>query len=370
MEWYIKALRHYADFSGRAHRKEFWLFMLVNMFFLLYGIISTIGSLSTIGIRWANFSSSIIIFFFTATILPSMAVAVRRLHDIGGSGWLLPVFLIAEGLAVNHYFPGMVGDPVIIGGAVVVLIGGIALLCIKGQGGENRYGPDPKMSPEVFGEQARWQSAGFTLSVASAIQLYIPFSRNPGPLLLYDNFTICLPLACLVIAGILLAIGKPTFRVNGKNRIANILLFAAFSMLIVFVAVYMWGYIVKGLSQARYFLRVEGIQAFEYWHFRPAISYVLKYILLPLAGLFTYLLLALLYASNLFFPNSNHYAKKIAGLSKLFSIIFLGCMVVSKLYEPEFVVVNGAYSRILLPIACILLSSAFLSRKAQVAANS
>ncbi|MGA5657491.1 DUF805 domain-containing protein [Rahnella contaminans] len=85
MNWYIKALKNYSTFSGRARRREYWWFTLFNglismgvtLIALLFGddgIISTLYSLFA--------------------LLPGLAVMVRRNHDTGYSGWwiLCPVF--------------------------------------------------------------------------------------------------------------------------------------------------------------------------------------------------------------------------------------------------------------------------------------
>lgn len=115
MEWYLKVLQQYADFDGRARRTEYWMFTLINVLisisfsalqFLLdlsiFGMISTIYSL--------------------AVIIPSIAVGVRRLHDIGKSGWMMLLGLI----------------PII--GAIWLIV----LFASEGNSYENVYGPDPK----------------------------------------------------------------------------------------------------------------------------------------------------------------------------------------------------------------------------------
>ena len=73
---------HYVDFAGRATRKQFWLFTLIN--FVIALIISIIGGMdNTIGSVFA-----IIYWVYAlALFLPSLAIAIRRLHDIGRSGW-------------------------------------------------------------------------------------------------------------------------------------------------------------------------------------------------------------------------------------------------------------------------------------------
>ncbi len=86
-EWYLKVLRQYTDFSGRARRREYWMFVLANFIIaFVLGIIDTI-------IGWGQILSGI---YSVALLLPSLAVAVRRLHDIGKSGWWLFLCLLLE----------------------------------------------------------------------------------------------------------------------------------------------------------------------------------------------------------------------------------------------------------------------------------
>ncbi|AVF37224.1 DUF805 domain-containing protein [Rahnella sikkimica] len=85
MNWYIKALKNYATFSGRAKRREYWWFVLFNWL-----ISMAIGLIA--GLLGDPF---IMIIIYTAFILvPSLALSVRRNHDAGYSGWwiLCPFF--------------------------------------------------------------------------------------------------------------------------------------------------------------------------------------------------------------------------------------------------------------------------------------
>lgn len=84
-DWFIKALKQYADFSGRARRKEYWFFHLCYVVFLLFAAIID-----------AVLGAGYLIVGICAVLLwlPSVAVAVRRLHDIGISGWWIFIPLI------------------------------------------------------------------------------------------------------------------------------------------------------------------------------------------------------------------------------------------------------------------------------------
>lgn len=116
MNWYLQVLKKYATFSGRARRKEYWMFALVNFLisFLLGFVFGFTSALLGLG-EWL--SNSITAIYTLAVLVPAIAVGVRRMHDIGRSGWWI-------------LFP------------VVNLV----LLCFDGQPGDNEYGPNPKVA--------------------------------------------------------------------------------------------------------------------------------------------------------------------------------------------------------------------------------
>lgn len=89
MNWYIEALKKYATFRGRASRSEYWYFFLFNFLIQLIflGLIVFLPFLSEI-----FYILSII--YTIAIILPSLSVGIRRLHDIGKSGWWYLIILI------------------------------------------------------------------------------------------------------------------------------------------------------------------------------------------------------------------------------------------------------------------------------------
>lgn len=110
--------KKYADFSGRARRSEYWYFQLFNILFLMGVSLLT----SLLGNSMAMIGSIIIFVYALGIIIPSIAIVVRRLHDIGKSGW--------------WYFIGII--PLI--GTIIILI----YLCTDSQSGRNEYGPNPK----------------------------------------------------------------------------------------------------------------------------------------------------------------------------------------------------------------------------------
>jgi uncharacterized membrane protein YhaH (DUF805 family) len=113
MNWYLDVLKKYAVFTGRARRKEYWMFALFNVIIAIaLGIIEGIvGGPGVLGGLYG-----------LAVLIPSIAVGVRRLHDTGRSGWWILIGLV----------------PVI--GFIVLIV----FFATDGQPGTNQYGPNPK----------------------------------------------------------------------------------------------------------------------------------------------------------------------------------------------------------------------------------
>ena len=91
MNWYLDVLRKYAVFRGRARRREYWLFFLVSTIIFV--------GLSIIDVATGTFSPSVGIgllggLYSLATLIPGIAVTVRRLHDTDRSGWWLLIGVI------------------------------------------------------------------------------------------------------------------------------------------------------------------------------------------------------------------------------------------------------------------------------------
>lgn len=127
MSWYLQAMRKYADFSGRARRREYWFFMLFYAVFALVivvlGLLFAAGSASLTNMGEGIGAMGVIYTLYVlGNLLPGLAVSVRRLHDTGRSGWWLFIALV----------PG---------------VGGIILLVfdlLDSQLGANQFGPNPK----------------------------------------------------------------------------------------------------------------------------------------------------------------------------------------------------------------------------------
>ncbi len=87
MDWYLKVLKQYTRFNGRARRKEYWMFALVNtIIIILIAIVDTM--------LFGQQTPVLRLIYNFGILLPSLAVAVRRLHDIGKSGWWILINFI------------------------------------------------------------------------------------------------------------------------------------------------------------------------------------------------------------------------------------------------------------------------------------
>ncbi len=118
MDWYLMAFRRFSDFSGRSRRSEYWYFFLFN--FIISMGLNMLSMLT--GRGGAMLFGLVALVFALVTLVPSLAVAVRRLHDTGRSGWWLLISFI----------------PFV--GAIILIV----FLATEGQPGENQWGPNPK----------------------------------------------------------------------------------------------------------------------------------------------------------------------------------------------------------------------------------
>jgi len=124
MQYYLSVLKNYAKFSGRARRKEYWMFALFNFLFLIVAAILD----NLLGLTFdmpGVYYGYLYLAYSLATMIPGLAVMVRRLHDVGKSGWMFLVALIP------------------IAGAIWLLV----LLCTDSKPGVNKWGPNPKSNP-------------------------------------------------------------------------------------------------------------------------------------------------------------------------------------------------------------------------------
>ncbi len=104
MNYYLKVLQNYATFTGRAGRSEYWYFFLFNVIIAI--VLGVVGGLIKTTILSTIYS--------LAVLVPGIAVGVRRMHDVGKSGWYLLIPFYNLFLAIS-----------------------------EGEQGQNEYGPAP-----------------------------------------------------------------------------------------------------------------------------------------------------------------------------------------------------------------------------------
>ncbi|HOC42503.1 MAG TPA: DUF805 domain-containing protein [Thermoanaerobaculales bacterium] len=129
MNWYLAVLKKYAEFKGRARRREYWNFVLFNIIIsivlmIVDRMVGTFSAERGFGVLGGLYA--------LAVLIPGIAVGVRRLHDTNRSGWWLLIGLI----------------PCI--GLIVLIIFTVQ----DSQAGDNQYGPNPKTAPIPTGPGA------------------------------------------------------------------------------------------------------------------------------------------------------------------------------------------------------------------------
>ena len=125
MEWYLKVMKeNFSHFSGRARRKEYWMFILIYMIVIIIAMVldGALGLGFDMGYGVTAPYGWIYSIVALVHLIPAWGVLVRRLHDVGKSGWFMLISLV----------------PII--GGIWLLV----LLCTDGDSSENAYGPSPK----------------------------------------------------------------------------------------------------------------------------------------------------------------------------------------------------------------------------------
>ena len=125
MKWYLKVMQeNYANFDGRARRKEYWMFILIYMIVIIIAMVldGALGLGFDMGYGVTAPYGWIYSIVALVHLIPAWGVLVRRLHDVGKSGWFMLISLV----------------PII--GGIWLLV----LLCTDGDSSENAYGPSPK----------------------------------------------------------------------------------------------------------------------------------------------------------------------------------------------------------------------------------
>jgi uncharacterized membrane protein YhaH (DUF805 family) len=120
MKEFKSALQNYAVFSGRATRRDYWIFQL---FYFLIGLVLSMVDMEMGLYSWELKAGPLSGVFGAAILIPWVAIAVRRMHDSGHSGWWVLLALIPL-LGTLPYF----------------------IFMLLGSDGDNEYGPRPAMT--------------------------------------------------------------------------------------------------------------------------------------------------------------------------------------------------------------------------------
>ena len=156
MNWYLKVFKQYANFTGRARREEYWMFILFNFIAL---IITALLDFLLVSITDGQIPYGFITIMYSFIIfIPSLAVTVRRLHDTGRSAWWFLINLVP------------------LGGIWLFI-----LMLLDSQSGVNRFGVNPK--EESTRENDKTKSAAVALIITSSIWL--------ATIIIPDIVTIC-----------------------------------------------------------------------------------------------------------------------------------------------------------------------------------
>jgi uncharacterized membrane protein YhaH (DUF805 family) len=148
MDWYLMAWRKYAEFDGRSRRTEYWMFVLFH--FLAILALAAVGGVGLAMSRdYGAFLFIPVGLYSLAGIIPTLAVATRRFHDSGKSGWMLLLLIVLGIIPVAGFIAAVIQ---------------IVLLCQDSEPGVNRYGPNPKFpeqAPGMFAGNAAFAPAGY-----------------------------------------------------------------------------------------------------------------------------------------------------------------------------------------------------------------
>jgi uncharacterized membrane protein YhaH (DUF805 family) len=147
IDWAIRPLQKYADFSGRASRPEYWWFVLGLI--VAYIVISIVESIMGINHMVGGVYGPLMILLWLGTIVPQISVGVRRLHDTNRSGWwlLLPLipyclaFILGGSAMMSGSMTGLgvAGIFLMIGAVCAIAL--LVFMILPGTPGDNRYGP-------------------------------------------------------------------------------------------------------------------------------------------------------------------------------------------------------------------------------------
>lgn len=214
MRWYLKVFKQYADFTGRARRKEYWMFILFNIIALF--VVVFLDNL--FGFTFARDLPYGVLYltYALAVIVPGLAVTVRRLHDTGRSGWWFLVSLIP------------------FAGPIWLLV----LMVLEGIPGVNRYGVNPK-EPGGNPVKDRTKSAAVSIIIAASaciavMLLTTALLAEQGFFQELSGFPVALHCISYLLPVALLVLGISLLVKNANKSFAAFILIAAAAIRITF----------------------------------------------------------------------------------------------------------------------------------------
>ena len=156
MKWFIKCFKQYADFNSRARRSEYWWFSLINFIIAMVLMVCWIAPIVKMGIDPGEIDDMelvratlgspflyLYLLYYIAVLIPSIAVTVRRLHDIGRSGFWY--FLFLGGSLLGSI--GSMFQETNTGLAICIVF--LVWMFTDSQPGENKWGPNPKEPTQI-----------------------------------------------------------------------------------------------------------------------------------------------------------------------------------------------------------------------------
>ncbi|MGB0838167.1 MAG: DUF805 domain-containing protein [Flavobacteriaceae bacterium] len=141
---YINAFKQFSDFKTRTTRNEFWMFQILNM--AVTYILVFIELFIPMTVDWISITYGLI------ALIPSIAISVRRLHDVNKPGWLILLIYLLGILNYSVVFLLPESNWILASVASSLTLGAyLFYLCLKrGTPGPNKYGPDPLYNEDNF----------------------------------------------------------------------------------------------------------------------------------------------------------------------------------------------------------------------------
>ncbi|MDR0420003.1 MAG: DUF805 domain-containing protein [Prevotellaceae bacterium] len=229
MENYFKAFRHYADFNGRASRKEYWMFFLFHIAAIFaIALLGTLVGMIIDKYEYQYYAIIPIMMYYALTAIPFLALTMRRLHDSGKSGWWLLLGLTSALYTIVVNSSNVDEEWKIITGALVIAaaVCMLVFMLLAGDKDTNKYGERPE-NIGSYGWRLFEKSAGLTMVIGASIGLisdiYTPLSHGM-PAAYFLNIAFLMQIVCILAimaTGILLLMKQDRMKTVGILLLAS-----------------------------------------------------------------------------------------------------------------------------------------------------